>query len=100
MPLQFIGNFHSQLIDGLPILEQGRHPEVPDIDHLQAHLLEVRILFFPPLVTVMIDQFPALDPGSAVPFKILGNPVLMHTGIHIVLHGQHVGQCLLQVLTS
>jgi hypothetical protein len=47
----------------------------------------------------MLNEFTAFDPGSAIPFKVLLDPVFVNPGVHIILHGEHVDQCLLQAFT-
>ena len=69
--------------------EQGAHAKMPDIDHFQLNLGEIRLLLLPPLVAVVLDQFATLDPGSPVPLKMLLDPVVVYPAIHSVLHVQH-----------
>ena len=100
VPGEFVSNFSSELVDALSVPKQGRHTEVPDIDHFQSHLFHVGFLLFPPLVAVVLDQFTAFDPRGAVPLEILRDPVFVYPGVHVVLHRQHIDQCLFQAFTS
>jgi len=96
---QLLSDFRGKLLNILARLKQCRKTEMPDVDDLQGYLFDIRLLLFPPLVTIMLDELTAFDPGGAIPLKVLLDPVLMNPGIHTILHGEHVNQCLLQAFT-
>lgn len=87
----------GNLLYHFALRKQGGEAEMPDINHLEAHLLELGHLFLPPLVAVVLDELAALNPGRTIPGKILLHPVFMHPRVHAVLHDQHIDQRLFQL---
>ena len=57
----------GNLLYHFALRKQGGEAEMPDINHLEAHLLELGHLFLPPLAAVVLDELAALNPGRTIP---------------------------------